>query len=403
MKDRSAIFGGVWRMLALAACWFLGLGLGGCTESPERVAAVQPTDEPVRLVLYNWEEYLGRDTLDRFRRATGIEVELRTYEDDEEMVGALLSGSLEADLIILSESAASELVWGRVLAPLNRELLPNLRHVDPGIMAKLQIMGEDYKAPYLEGYTGVVVNTRHVDRSPDSWSVLWEPSLAGRVAMLNNPFEVIGAASLLLGYPLNPEPEHLDEVRDALLEQRPLLAGYLHDTEILNKMASGELWAAQSYSSDALMAMEENPDLAFGFPQEGCAAWVDVFVVPVLARNADAAHAFINFVHTPEIMAEIAGELWSATPNLAAREFIDPEVLESPVVHPPQSVRDRCTYFDDFGSSESVSSQMKLFVIPCEHDQDGLRPWDESEIEAAGKIAFSSKSFVEDGEDDTKG
>ena len=362
MEDRSAIFGGVWCLLALAACWLLGLGLGGCTESPEREAAIQGEDGTARLVLYNWEEYLGRDTLDQFQRATGIEVELRTYEDDEEMVGALLSGSLEADLIILSESAARELVWGRVLAPLNRELLPNLRHVDPEIMAKLQIMEEDYKAPYLEGYTGVVVNTRHVDRSPDSWSVLWEPSLADRVAMLNNPFEVIGAASLLRGYPLNPEPEHLGEVRDALLEQRPLLAGYLHDTEILNKMASGELWAAQSYSNDALMAMEENPDLAFGFPLEGCAAWVDVFVVPVLARNADAAHAFINFVHSPEIMAEIASELWSATPNLAAREFIDPEVLESPVVHPPQSVRERCTYFGDFGSSESVSSRMKLWA-----------------------------------------
>ncbi len=227
---------------------------------------------------------------------------------------------------------------------------------------KLQIMGEDYKAPYLEGYTGVVVNTRHVDQSPDSWSVLWDPSLAGQVAMLNNPFEVIGAASLLVGYPLNPEPEHLGEVRDALLEQRPLLVGYLHDTEILNKMASGELWAAQSYSNDALMAMEENPDLVFGFPLEGCAAWVDVFVVPVLARNADAAHAFINFVHTPEIMAGIASELWSATPNLSAREFIDPEVLESPVVHPPRSVRERCTYFGDFGSSESVSSRMKLWA-----------------------------------------
>lgn len=358
----SANYGGVWRMPALVVCWLVGLILGGCAESPEREAAVLPTDEPVRLVLYNWEEYMGRDTLDRFRRATGIEVELRTYEDDEEMVGALLSGSLETDLIIMSESAAGELVRGRVLAPLNREFLPNLRHVDPETLAKLQVGGEDYKVPYLMGYTGVVVNTRHYNQLPDSWRVLWDQRLKGRVAMLDNPFEAIGAASMMLGHPLNPEPEHLDVIRDALLEQRPLLAGYLHDTEILNRMASGELWAAQSYSSDALMAMEDNPDLAFGFPLEGCTAWVDVFVVPVLARNPEAAHAFINFTHTPEIMAEIASELWSATPNQEAREFMDPEVLESPVVHPPQSVRERCSYFGDFGSPESVSARMKLWA-----------------------------------------
>ncbi len=140
MRDRSAIFGGFWRMLGLAACWLLGLGLGGCTESSEREAAVQAEDGSARLVLYNWEEYLGRDTLDQFQRATGIEVELRTYEDEEEVIGALLSGSLEADLIILSESTASELVRGRVLAPLNRELLPNLRHVDPEILVKLSVV-----------------------------------------------------------------------------------------------------------------------------------------------------------------------------------------------------------------------------------------------------------------------
>ncbi|WP_459936733.1 ABC transporter substrate-binding protein [Desulfonatronum parangueonense] len=349
--------------LALAGWVIVLILLAGCGEQGDNRVVAQPAEaEKSRLVLYNWEEYMGSETLWKFEQATGIEVDLRTYEDEEEVLGAMQSGSLDADLVILSSSVAAEMAKARLLSPLDMDLLPNLRHVDPRALAQDQSVNEKYQVPFLMGYTGVAVDARRYPDHPDSWRVLWDARLTGKMAMLNNPFEVIGAASMMLGFPINPEKEHMEAVREALLEQRPLLVGYLHDTAIMHQLGSGDLWAAQSYSSDALRAMEENPHLLFVFPEEGCAAWVDVFVLPLLGRNPEAAHAFIDFVHVPEIMAEIASELWSATPNLAAREFMDPEVLASPVVHPPANVLGKCNYFGDLGDPETVALRMKLWA-----------------------------------------
>ncbi|SDB03107.1 spermidine/putrescine transport system substrate-binding protein [Desulfonatronum thiosulfatophilum] len=361
LHDKSAMSRQLLGIVAI--CWIGLLLLAGCGEQGDhRVVAQTVEVEKPRLVLYNWEEYMGEETLWKFEQATGIEVEERTYEDEEEVLGALQSGSLNADLIILSSSTAREMAGARLLSPLDMDLLPNLRHLDPQALVQDKPMNQRYHVPYLMGYTGVAVDTRHYHEPPDSWRVLWDSRLKGKMAMLNNPFEVIGAASMMLGYPLNPEMEHMEAIREALLEQKPLLVDYLHDTAIMHQLGSGDLWAAQSYSSDALRAMEENPYLQFGFPEEGCTAWVDVFVLPLMSRNPEAAHAFIDFVHTPEIMAEIASELWSATPNLAAREFMDPEVLNSPVVHPPANIMDKCYYFGNLGDPETVGLRMKLWA-----------------------------------------
>lgn len=332
------------------------------TQRAEKTSQVEPSLAKSRLVLSNWEDYLGRDTLRKFEEATGITVELHGYKDDEEVLGALLFGSLDADLIILSESLAEEMVKARLLSPLDINALPNAAHIAPRFLTPSLETGHYYQIPYLMGTTGFLVNTKFVPDHGQSWNVLWDERLKSRLAMLDNPFEVIAAASLMLGFSVNPLPEQIDEIRRALWKQKPLLAGYLDRISLMDKMIAEELWAAQMYSGDGLMAVGQNPDLAYVIPEEGCAAWIDVFVVPLQSKNPEGALAFINFVHTPEIMGEIAGELWTATPNLAARKFVNPEVLNSSIVNPPAEVLGRCEYFGDMGSGESVPLRLKLWA-----------------------------------------
>ncbi|HDQ39772.1 MAG TPA: spermidine/putrescine ABC transporter substrate-binding protein [Desulfonatronum sp.] len=358
--------GDLFFLVVMAAISALACGCGDSSAPSTDYSedAKQPGSFSVqpRLVLYNWEAYLGEDTLQQFEDATGIFVDMHVYGDDEEMLGAIQSGSFDGDVLIVSESVASEMAKAKLLSPLDMAVLPNAVHIDPLLWRSKAQEGEVYSFPYLMGTTGIVVNTKHVPEPHRSWKVLWDERFTGRLAMLNNPFEVIGAASLMLGHPLNPKPEQLKEVHRKLLEQKPLLAGYMSYADITEKMVLEELWAAQVYSNDALLAMELNPDLAFVFPEEGCVAWTDVFVVPVLAKNKVEALAFINFMHQPEIMGEICSELWSATPNVAAKAFIDPEVLDSSVVYPPDEVFKRCAHFGDMGDEESVRRRLKIWA-----------------------------------------
>ena len=59
--------------------------------------------------------------------------------------------------------------------------------------------------------TGLATNKKYIPESTKSWEVLWDPAYRGRVAMLNEPQEALGAALAKLGYSLNShDPQHLD-------------------------------------------------------------------------------------------------------------------------------------------------------------------------------------------------
>ena len=59
------------------------------------------------------------------------------------------------------------------------------------------------------------------------------------------------------------------------------------------------------------------------------------------APNADLAHAFINYVNRPEVMAKIATFVSYASGNLAARPLVAPAVRDNPSIYPPDAVMAR--------------------------------------------------------------
>ncbi|HHW78883.1 MAG TPA: spermidine/putrescine ABC transporter substrate-binding protein, partial [Xanthomonadaceae bacterium] len=61
----------------------------------------------------------------------------------------------------------------------------------------------------------------------------------------------------------------------------------------------------------------------------------DTFVIPANSTRKHTAEVFLNFLLRGDINARIANENRYATPNEAARPFIDPTLLNDPVVFPP--------------------------------------------------------------------
>jgi spermidine/putrescine-binding protein len=330
----------------------------GCSEQPGP-GAPSDVESSGRLTFHNWEDFIGAETIAEFERETGIKVDLITFDDDEEIIGAMQSGSFEGDLVVVSESLAREMIGARLLQEIEYSRLSNAMHIDPELMDGPT---SPYAVPYLMGTTGLVVNTRLFPGEARSWGALWDERVQGKIGMLNNPFEVAAVASKLLGYGVNPTPEELSQVRAKLLEQRPLLAGYFGPIEAVVMMISGELIVSQAYSGDALVAVGINPDLKFLIPDEGCVRWTDVFVIPRNGRNTVEAHRFIDFIHRPEVMARIASEVWYATPNLAARPLIDPDVLQCEAVHPPEEVLARCHFLEDMGGGEAVRGRLEMWA-----------------------------------------
>ena len=283
--------------------------LASCGDSSNSVPQVSQTE----LFVYNWEDYFAPDTLTRFEAETGIRVVLDTFDNEDEMLAGLQTRPGHYDVVIVADSLMSELNRLRLLEPLSLQKIPNISNIEGRFLDLPFDPGNQYSVPYLWGTTALAVNTSRIPENYDSWEVLWDPANSDRIALLNDPQEAIGVALQVLGYSFNSrESEHLAEAMAKLREQKPLLAGYLDTITIMEKLISGDLWAAQVYNGEGARAAAENPDVVFLIPREGGAIWIDNMAVPLGAPHKAGAHQFINFIHKPEIAAAITNYVYYA-------------------------------------------------------------------------------------------
>ncbi|MCP3890207.1 MAG: spermidine/putrescine ABC transporter substrate-binding protein [Desulfobulbaceae bacterium] len=311
------------------------------------------------LTIFNWPNYIGPDTLADFQKETGIKVTELYFDDEEEVEAVIVSEPTTYDLIVSSGDSLREMKEAKLLAKIDYAKIPNFKHIDPAYKNRVFDLEQEYSVPYLVGTTGVVVNKKFIDRATDSWNVLFNSKYKGRIGMLNNPYEVIGAAAKMLGYSLNvTDPAEMQVVRAKLLEQKSLVKGYYPVEDMQQLILDEKLWAAQIYSGEGMTVMDQKEDLQYFIPKEGTAMWIDSFMIPSTSLHKEEAHLFLDYILRPEVNAKIASYLWYATPNKTAEAFMDKEVLESPEVYPSESVKSRFEFFGTIGSSSSMYSRV---------------------------------------------
>ena len=73
-------------------------------------------------------------------------------------------------------------------------------------------------------------------------------------------------------------------------------------------------------------------------PKEGAVVNIDTAAIPVDAPHPDNAHAFIDFLLRPEIMAAITNTTGYANAVIPSKPLVKKEILDDPVVYPPADV-----------------------------------------------------------------
>lgn len=340
------------RLAALAIFGILLLMATSCVYERSSPASAPSTSaaaalEPV-LNIYNWEDYLGATTISDFEGQTGIKLNVATFKSEPEMLSEVQSDPAKYDLFVASGFMVQEMRKLKLLAPLDKGAIPNLGNISQRFLSPPYDPQNAYCVPYLWGTTGIAVNTEYVPADEASWGILWDSDHQGKIAMLNEPQVVIGAVLKYLGYSLNEkDPEILVEAEAKLIEQKPLLDGYLDTLSIRDKLISGELWAAQIYSGDGLYAAEHNDAIKYVIPKEGAEVWVDNFCLPRDVQHKSQAEAFLDFMLRPEVSAAVVNDLYYATPNAASEDFINPEILADPSVYAGPELAERLELWGD--------------------------------------------------------
>ena len=307
-------------------------------------------DRGVTINVYNWGEYIANGTdgsMDvnaEFTRRTGIRVNYTTFDSNESLYSKLMGGGADYDIIIPSDYMVSKLLNEGMLAPLDFGNIPNFQYIDEQFLNPAYDPGGQYSVPYTWGVVGLFYNKDYVN-PPTGWASLWDPDLAGKILMFDNPRDAFAIAQFRLGQDLNTtrEEDWLDAAA-LLKEQKPLVQAYVMD-QIFDKMESGEAWIAPYYAGDAAILVENSDNIGFVVPEEGTNFFVDALCVPATSQHKAEAEAYINFLCDPEIAGANMDYVGYSTPETAARAYLSPEVAESPIFYPSQDVVNRTQIF----------------------------------------------------------
>ena len=313
--------------------FFLSLsGLAGCTASKKP-----------RLNIYNWSDYIGKDTIANFEREFGVETRSGVYENNEEMLAKVFGGNSGWDIAFPSNYFIGPMRESRLLTGIDRTLLPNLGNLDPMLAAPEWDPQLKHSVPYMWGATGIVFNTKRGRLT--SWADLWNPKLKGRLTMLDDPADTVGAALKKLGHSINTaDAAHLQAAKTELLRQKPLVRAYLN-AEARDQLISGDLEAAQLWGTTSQQAIEAAPHLGFVYPSEGYARYADSAVILRESRRPELAHKFIDYLLRPAVAAEIVEFSKTATANAEARRRLPEHVRNNPVLYPPAEILARAEWF----------------------------------------------------------
>lgn len=303
------------------------------------------------VTVYNWGEYIDPDLIDQFEEETGYKVIYETFDSNEALLTKLRQGGSAYDVIVPSDYMV-EVMWKEgLLLPLDDSKLPNLANIDPYFLDVPFDPDNKYSVPYFWGTLGIVYNPNLIAEhlTFDSWEDLWDPSLRDKVFLYDGSREVIGMGLASIGASVNAkDDELLAQAVARLRELSPNVKAVIGD-EITNLMVNNEAAVGLTFSGQAADMMWENEELEYNVPQEGSNLWYDNFAIPVSSRNPDGAHAFINFMLDAEVAAQNADYVGYSTPNAAAMELLDEEVVTDERFYPPVELREKLEVFENLG------------------------------------------------------
>ncbi|WP_223472097.1 MULTISPECIES: polyamine ABC transporter substrate-binding protein [unclassified Pseudomonas] len=309
--------------------------------------------------IYNWSDYIGETTLADFEKATGIKPVYDVFDSNETLEGKLLAGRTGYDVVVPSNHFLGKQIKAGAFQKLDKAQLPNYANLDPALLKRLEKNdpGNQYAVPYLWGTNGIGYNVEKIKavlgvEKIDSWAMLFEPENIKKlsscgVSFLDSGDEMIPAMLNYLG--LNPnseDPEDYKKAEAQLLKIRPYVT-YFNSSKYISDLANGEICVAAGFSGDIFQARAraseagKGVNIAYVIPKEGGNLWFDMLAIPRDATNIKQAHAFINYVLKPEVIAQVSDTVGYANPNPKAGELMDQKVRTDEAVYPPQAVVDK--------------------------------------------------------------
>ena len=339
----------------ILAAALVAAGCGGGGADPDVASAAE---EKV-LHVYNWIDFIGKTTVADFEAQTGIKVVYDTYDTTEILETKLLTGGSGYDVVFPSSTYMGRLANAGALMKLDKSKLPNLANLDPELMGQVALndLGNQHAIAYTWGTTGIAYNPALVGKALgtetiDSWAAVFDPQNAAKLAgcgitMLDSRDDVFEAVEVYLGSDSgNENLEELAAAEQVLKRARPFVRNF-DSSEYPGTLAAGETCIAVGWSGVKRIARTRQDatskysDVEYVIPREGAPSYFDTAAIPADAPHPRNAHAFLNFLMQPDVIADVTNTVGYANANPSSAPFVDAEVRNDPAIYPDAEVRAR--------------------------------------------------------------
>lgn len=309
--------------------------------------------------VYNWSDYIDSSILDDFTKETGIKVVYDVFDNNETLETKLLASGTGYDVVVPSGDFLQRQITAGVFQELDKAKLPNLSNMWDVINARTAVYdpGNAYAIDYMWGTTGIGYNIKKIKEitgsdEPPGWEAIFDPANAAKfkdcgIYMLDAPKEVFASALAYLGMDGNSHTlEDIQKAGDVLAAVRPFVRKF-HSSEYINALANGDICIALGWSGDVFQARnraaeaKSGVEIGYVIPKQGAMMWFDMMAIPADAPHVEEAHAFLNYMMKPDVIAKASNYVFYANGNKASQALLDKEVIDDKAVYPPEDVMNK--------------------------------------------------------------
>ncbi len=302
------------------------------------------------LHIYNWADYFAEQTLENFTKETGIKVVYDTYDSDEALQAKLLIGKSGYDVVFPGTAFAADMQKVGVFQKLDPAIVANREQIDTAVMKTIMPSDAEmaYFVPYTTAVTGFAYNTDKVkERLPnvtfEGWADVFNEANGKAlndcgIGVIDAPFDFFQIALRLNGKPIDTtNRDELEAAADTIGTLRPYIR-YFNSGKIIEDLANGDICFAITWTGDGLIAgaraeeIGSNVKIEVVVPKEGSVFQANVTGIPADAPNPKAANLFINYLHRPDVHADIISWVYYGTANRGALAALPDELKASPGV-----------------------------------------------------------------------
>lgn len=253
-----------------------------------------------------WPALIDTHYLKAFEKESGIKVNVRYFENNEELLAKMKETKGRGyDLIMPSDYMVDLMVQQGLLKKIDKSRLPFFNDLYPHLVGNYYDPENQYSMPFFWSIYGIAVNSEHFggELPQASWKLVFDPRFAQpHTCMIDDARELILiAGQYLFGKQDSFNQMQIEQIKQLLVEQKKWVE--LYTEERANFLLMSKMSPVAVILSAIVARIARNVKrIKFLVPEEGSFMVIDSFAMPIATDKDDLVYQFLNYIYKKEVL-----------------------------------------------------------------------------------------------------